>query len=83
LLVFFSNIKTVLNLTVGLVLIFPPAAMIKECAAKYSITLRTEEEEIKYRNTLYLTCPKHLGRMHVHTGDAAPELSPGTAVLLL
>ena len=57
--------------------------MIKECAAKYSITLRTEEEEIKYRNTLYLTCPKHLGRMHVHTGDAAPELSPGTAVLLL
>lgn len=64
-------------LTVGLVLIFPPAAMIKECADKYSITFRIEEEEIKYRSTLYLTCPKYLGRIHVHTGDTTPELSPG------
>lgn len=49
-----------------------------ECAGKCSITLRIEEEEIKYRSTLYLTCQKYLGRMHVHTGDTAPEFSPGT-----
>lgn len=59
-------------------MVFPPAAMVKEGAVKYSIALRLEEEGVKYRSTLYLTCPKCLGSMHVHTDDTAPELSLGT-----
>lgn len=38
--------------TVGLVLIFPTAAMTKEYADKHIITLRMEEKEVKYENTV-------------------------------
>lgn len=57
---FFLILLKPFYLTVGLVLIFPPVAMIKECADKYSITLRIEEGEIKYRtltwHNLFFSC---------------------------
>lgn len=40
-------------LAVGLVLIFPPAAIIKEWADKYIITLRKEDEEIEHRSSVF------------------------------